>query len=140
MAISNSSAAPIKGLTNKRNITLTFVISLSDSFLPMQIIYHGKTDASQPRGFKFSNGFVTLQNPKHYWNKQEKLSLIVKIIKSYVETTRKELRLKPMLKALLIWDVFKGQMTDKVFSKLATLNIKVVSVPANMTHFFQILK
>ena len=45
--------------------------------------------------------------------------------------------MQPTQKALLIWDVFKGQKTDKVFSKLASLNIEVVSVPANMTHFFQ---
>ena len=33
--------------------------------------------------------------------------------------------------------MFKGQKTDKVLSKLASLNVEVVSVPANMTHFFQ---
>ena len=102
----------------------------------MQIIYQGKTDASQPRGFKFPNGFAISQNPKHYSNEQETLSLIDKIIKPYVEMTRKELKLQPTHKALLIWDVFKGQKTDKVLSKLASLNIEVVSVPANMTHFF----
>ena len=46
-------SVPIKGLTDKRNITLTFVVSLSGEFLPMQIIYGGKTTASQPRGFNF---------------------------------------------------------------------------------------
>ena len=134
MAMRNFSAVPIKGLTNKRNITLTFVISLSGcSFLPMQILYQGKTDASQPRGFKFPNGFAISQNPKHYLNEQETLSLIDKIIKPYVES----LKLEPIQKALLTLDVFKGQKTNKVLSKLATLNIEVVSVPANMTHFFQ---
>lgn len=42
MAQRNSSAVPTKGLTDKRNITLTFVISLSGNFLAMQIIYQGK--------------------------------------------------------------------------------------------------
>ena len=37
----------------------------------------------------------------------------------------------------MIWDVFKDQRTNKVLSKLASLNIVAVSVPANMTHFFQ---
>lgn len=37
MAPRNSSSVPIKGLTDKRSITLTFVISLSGNFLPMQI-------------------------------------------------------------------------------------------------------
>lgn len=137
MAPRNSSAVPIKGLTDKRNITLTFVISLSGNFLPMQIIYQGKTPASQPRGFKFPNGFAISQNPKHYSNKTETLTLIDKVIKPYVEQKRKDLKLQPTQKALLVWDVFKGQKTDKVLSKLASLNVEVVSVPANMTHFFQ---
>ena len=131
------SSVPIKGLTDKRSITLTFVISLSGNFLPMQIIYQGKTIASQPRNFQFPKGFLVSQNPKHYSNETETLNLIDKVIKPYVDLKRKELKLQPTQKALLIWDVFKGQKTDKVLSKLASLNIEVVSVPANMTHFFQ---
>ena len=102
MATRNSSAVPMKGLTDKRNITLTFVISLPGSFLPMQIIYQGKTDASQPRGFKFLNGFAISQNQYHYLSEQETLSLIDEIINPYVETTRKELKPKLIQKVLLI--------------------------------------
>lgn len=51
---------------------------------------------------------------------------------------RKELGLPASQKALLIWDVFRGQKTQ-VCSKLSSLNIEVVEVPANMTHFFQSL-
>ena len=137
MATRNSSSVPIKGLTDKRNITLTFVISLDDDFLPMQIIYQGKTKASQPRGFEFPRGFAVTQNPKHYSNELETFNLIEKIIQPYVALKRKELNLPPTQKALLIWDVFKGQKTEKVLSKLASKNIEVISVPANMTHFFQ---
>ena len=50
---------------------------------------------------------------------------------------RKELNLLPTQKALLIRDVFKGQKTEKVLSKLTSKIIEVVNVPANMTHFFQ---
>ena len=137
MASRNSSSVPIKGLTDKRNITLTFVISLSGEFSPMQIIYQGKTSRSQPVGFKFPNGFAVSQNEKHYSNEAETLSLIDKVIKPFVERKKKELKLPLTQKALLIWDVFRGQKTEKVLSKLASLNIVVVSVPANMTHFFQ---
>ena len=58
--------------------------------------------------------------------------MIDKVIAPYVERKRKELKLAPTQKALLIWDVFKGQKTAKV-----SLNITIVSVPAHMTHFFQ---
>jgi len=37
MAATNSQSVAIKGLTDKHNITLTFVISLSGEFLPLQI-------------------------------------------------------------------------------------------------------
>ena len=37
----------------------------------------------------------------------------------------------------MIWGVFSGQMTTRVKDKLKSLNIVLVPVPANMTHFFQ---
>ena len=68
MPAQGSKSISIKGLTDKRNITLTFVISLSVKFLLMQIIYGGQTKASQPRGFVFPKGFSISQNPQH-WSK-----------------------------------------------------------------------
>ena len=61
MAARGAKSVPIKGLTDKRNITLTFVVSFSGEFLPMQIIYGGKTTASQPRGFVSQKNFVSLK-------------------------------------------------------------------------------
>lgn len=58
-------------------------------------------------------------------------------INPYVVNKRKELKLPLTQRALMIWDVFKGQMTDAVKSKLTSLAIDLVAVPANMTHFFQ---
>ena len=43
------------------------------------------------------------------------------------------LGIDPAQKALMIWDVFKGQMTDVVKHCLAESNIFLVEVPANMT-------
>lgn len=67
----------------------------------------------------------------------ETLKLIAEVINPYVVNKRKELGLASTQKALVIWDVFKGQMTDAVKSKLASLHMELVPVPANMTHFFQ---
>ena len=36
-----------------------------------------------------------------------------------------------------MWDVFKGQMTQRVKDRLTSLNLELIPVPANMTHFFQ---
>ena len=90
-----------------------------------------------PRGFKFARGFTISQNPKHYSYEDETLTLIDKVIVPHVERTRRELIQAPTQKALLIWNAFKGQETANVLKKLASLNIAVALVPANVTHLFQ---
>ena len=55
----------------------------------MQIIYLGKTKANQPRGLEFPRGFALAQNPKHYSNELETLTLIEKIIEPYVAMKQK---------------------------------------------------
>ena len=42
LAKKNTKTVPIKGSSDKRTITATFVISLQGDFLPMQLIYGGK--------------------------------------------------------------------------------------------------
>ena len=71
MAKKGSKSVAIEGLNDKRNITLTFVATLDGQFLPLQIIYGGNTSKSLPRGFKFPNGFLLAQNPKHWSNESE---------------------------------------------------------------------
>lgn len=137
MAKRGEKSVPIKGLTDKRNITLTFAITFAGDFLPMQIIYGGKTDRSQPRGVVFPKGFHVTQNEKHWSNETETVNFIKTVINPYIIEKRKELGLPADQKALLTWDVFRGQTTDHVAQLLDSLNIKVAKVPANMTHFFQ---
>ena len=103
----------------------------------MQIIYEGKTDRSQPRGVVFPKGFHVTQNEKHWSNETETVNFIEQVIDPYVTDKRKELGLPANQKALLTLVVFEGQTTDHVAQILDSLNIKVVKVPANMTHFFQ---
>ena len=137
MSQHGSNSVAVKGLTDKRNITLTFVVTLAGEVLPLQIIYSGKTQKSQPRGFSFPSGFIVSQNPKHWSNQQETLKLIEEIINPYLVKKRAELELPTAQKALVIWDVFKGQVTAKVLEKLQSINSEFVPVPTNMTHFFQ---
>ena len=91
MSQHGSNSVAVKGLTDKRNITITFVITLAGEFLPLQIIYRGKTQKSQPRGFSFPPGFIVSQNPKHWSNEQETLKLIEEIINPYLVKKRAEL-------------------------------------------------
>lgn len=100
MAKRGQKSVSIKGLTDKRNITLTFVF-LSGEFLPFQIIYAGKTTASQPRGFKFPKGFCISQNSQHWSNEQETLKLIDEVFNPYVVKKRRDLKLAETQKALI---------------------------------------
>ena len=129
-------SVPIQGLKDKRNITLTFVVSLSGEFLPMQIIYAGKTKASLPRGFVFPKGFSLSQNPQHWSNETETLKLTDEIINPYVINKRKELGLASTQKALVIWDVFKGQMTDAVKTEVRIIEYDTCACPSQYDPFF----
>ena len=50
-----------------------------------------------------------------------------------------EILSNPNQAALLIFDVFRGQITDEGTSYLLQNNIYFVTVPNNMTHLFQTL-
>ena len=59
------------------------------------------------------------------------------MINPYLVRKRAELKLAETQKAVIVWDVFKGQMTEAVKQKLSSHNIELIAMPANMTHFFQ---
>ena len=133
MAKQNSKSVSIAGSSDKRSITGTFTITLNGHFLPMQLIYGGKIKQSLPR-FKFPDGFSLSCNPKHFSNAMESIKLINEIIIPYVQSQRKELG-KPKQAALVIMDVFRGQITDDVISLLRDNNMHHVLVPNNITQF-----
>lgn len=63
--------------------------------------------------------------------------MIEHIIISYVQNQRKALELDAEYPAMLIMDVFKGQMTNPVKDILKRNNIVLQKVPANLTYIFQ---
>ena len=60
-----------------------------------------------------------------------------KVIKPCVEKQRELLKCSVVQKALVIMDVFTGQMTPAVLDAFKEENICIVNVPANMTKFYQ---
>ena len=126
----------VKGQSFKKAITTTFGITFSMKFLPMQLIYGGKTERSFPK-VKFPDSFSLSANEKHFSNTQESLKLIEEIITLYVEKERVMLDLGKDQLGLLIIDAFSGQVTDPVIQKLKENHIKVTRVPPNMTNLFQ---
>ena len=136
LAEKGSKTVSIAGSTDKRVITATFVITLSGDFLLIQLIYGDKTKKSIP-AVKFPDEFHVTANPKHYSNEKGSLEMMRKIIIPYVEEKRRRLHLSNSHPAVLIMDVFKGQMTDAVKKVLKENRILLEKVPANLTYLFQ---
>ena len=73
----------------------------------------------------------------HYSNTEQAIKVIEQIIMAYLKREREKPDLPTDYSALLIMDVFKGQMTPPVLELLKENNILLVKVPNNMTHLFQ---
>ena len=135
LAKKNVKTVAISGLSYRQGLTATFGVTFSNQFLPMQLVYGGKTEASYPK-VKFSSSFSLSANPKHFSNTAELLKLINEVIVPYVDEQRKTLG-DANQAALLIIDVFRGQMTDPVLEALKENKIILVKIPPNMTHIYQ---
>ena len=99
------SNVPILGTADYRQITGTFAITLSGRFLPIQLIYQGKTDRCHPT-YNFPKEFHITHTPNHWANERTSIDLINRIILPYVKQTRTELGLNEDYPWLLISDVF----------------------------------
>ena len=87
----------------------------------MQLIYKGKTSQSLPE-VKFQNGFSLSANESHYSNENEALRFVEEIVLPYIQGEREKLGSVDQ-KALLIFDIFRGQTTYKVLKVLEDNNI-----------------
>ena len=108
---------------------------MAGSFLPIQLIYQGKTPRCQPE-FNFPKEFHVTQTANHWADENTGIDMPKKILILYVEAKQKELRVsdKPWL---LICNVFKGQWTDAVKDVVKESNGKMVLVPNNWINYFQ---
>ena len=121
-----SKTVPIASSDDKRAITGTFACSADGRFLPKQLIYKGKTKQSLPK-YTFPKDFEVIFNEKHWANESV----------PYVDDEKVLLGLPKAQKTLLVYDVFKGHLTEKVNEIMALNNIVHELVPANMTNLFQ---
>ena len=111
-------------------------MSLTGEFLLVQLIYKGLTDRCHPK-VKFLKGFHITHSPNHWSNEKIHLEYLQKTIFPYIENMRKSLNMEADRKALLIYDVFKGQTTNLVTEVLERNNILSKKVPNNHTNLFQ---
>lgn len=121
---------------DKKMFTAVFSETMSGTFLPMQLIYGGKTERCHPK-MDFPEGFHVTHNSNHWSNTETTKDLVTKIIAPYVENVKREMGLQSSQKAIVIWDTFKGQNNDEIRTLLTNLNLVEVVVPANTTSFNQ---
>ena len=76
-------------------------------------------------------------NPNHWSNEETMLGYLHHILISYVGKIRSDRNLSTTHAALIIFDHFKVQMTERFLNTLEKNNIHVVEVPANCTDCLQ---
>ena len=117
---------------DKRQLTALFACSLSGDFLPIQLVYQGKTVRCLPK-YQFPSDWDLAFTPNHWCNESTMRQYIGKIILPYLCQKRKELKLPPEQPAVMIFDNFKGQCTKEFLKFLDSNNIDVILIPPNCT-------
>uniref|UniRef100_A0A1X7UUQ0 DDE-1 domain-containing protein n=1 Tax=Amphimedon queenslandica TaxID=400682 RepID=A0A1X7UUQ0_AMPQE len=136
MAEKGSKRVQIVGLNDKRQITALFGGSLPGDFLPIQLVYQGKTGKCLPK-VDFPTSWHVTSTPNHWCNEATMKSYLEVILVPYVQEKRTALGLPGTQPALVIFDEFKGQFTDEILMQLEENNIFYVVVPANCTDRLQ---
>lgn len=131
-----SKHVPIKGVDDKRQITATFAVSSTGEFLPMQLIYGGKTKRSLPR-YEFPVSFSVGFTANHWSNTDKSLEFFDEIIFPYLEKKKEENGLPNEQHSLVIMDTFKGQDNDILKEFCSKNRCELVIVPHNLTNKFQ---
>ena len=86
--------------------------------------------------FRFPESWDVTYNENHY-NENTTHQYIKNILLPYLEGKRKELKLAPTHRALVLFDNFKGQCTEEMFKLLDSNDINVIMIPPNCTDRLQ---
>ena len=129
-----SKRVEIAGANDKRAITAVFCGSLVGDFLPLQLIYKGKTRRCHPR-YQFPSNWDITHSPRHWSNEDTMIQYITNIVLPYVRRVREDH--EHDTPALIIMDNFKGQVTTAVTSLMDENNLHVCLLPANTTDRLQ---
>ena len=111
MALKGSKRVEIKGLNDKRQITGVFCATLTGEFLPVQLVYGGKTDRCHPN-YQFHLDWDITHSDNHWSNELTMLRYIETVIVPYVKRVRIELENEEQA-ALAIFDCFKGTINSE---------------------------
>jgi len=85
------------GKGEKRQITGTFMVTMSGLFLPMQLIYEGKSPRCLPQGIRFLENFGLTFTLNHWSNEAKMIEHLEKVVFPFVVEKRKELSMNRRL-------------------------------------------
>ena len=126
----------ITGIDDKRQITAVFAATKTGSFLPIQVIYKGKTKRCLP-SVDFPEDWLISFTENHWANETTTKDYIYKILLPYVKQKREELKLPGDHPALVVFDRFKAQCTSNILQILRDNNIDTLLIPASCTDRLQ---
>ena len=127
---------PIKGIDDKQQITRTFPISLSGEFLPIQVIYEGKTKKCLPK-YTFPASVNATFSENHWSNTKKSLRFFNKIVFPHFKNVQKTKVYPDEQMSLIIMATFKGQGNDEVAKLCCKNNCALIIAPHNLTNKFQ---
>ena len=124
------------GVNDKRQITVVFRGTFLGDFLPVHVIYKGKTNHCHPR-FSFPPDWHITHSPNHWSTEETMVQYVEHIIVPYIEKVREDIGAGKT--ALVVMDNFKGQVTQSVTNLLEDHNIPshICLLPANTTDLLQ---
>lgn len=136
MASKGSKRIEMKGLNDKRQITAVFCGTILGDFLPLQLIYGGKTNRCHAQ-YSFPSDWHITHSDNHWSNEATMLSYIEQVIVPYVDSARDRCDVDESQAAVAIFDHFKGQLTTNIMQLLEEHNIQSVLVPPSCTDRLQ---
>ena len=134
--LKGSKTVPVKGVDDKRQIAATFTVTVSGSFLPIQIINSGNIKRSIPK-YDFPSCFDVTFTRNHWSNYEKCVRLFEKIIFPYIKAKKEEIGYPKKQYCLIVMDTFKGQDNAEIKALCLKNDCKLVIVSHNLTNKFQ---
>jgi hypothetical protein len=122
MAPRGSKRVDIIGKDDKRQITDVFACTLSGDFLPIQLIYKGKTNKCLP-SVTFPLDWNVTFSDNHWSNEKTMVEYITQLLLPYIDRKKKELNINEQHWSLVIFDCFKGLLEESNVSLQQPINL-----------------
>ena len=125
----------LAGTNDKHQITAVFCASITGDFLPVQLIYKGKTDRCHPK-HHFPSAWNITHSKNHWSTEETMLQYLDAIILPYIRSMRKLINQEDAA-GLVIMDNFRGQVTESIAHVLEENNVFTSLLPPNTTDQLQ---